>query len=137
MLWTAPELLRLSNGQRPVRDNGTQKGDVFSFAIILHEMLFNKGAMYTEEEMDAEGKPQTIFKAKSNSITEIIQKLCQTPDCPDSVFRPPCSIKMHNKIDDHEFVESMVKLMQTCWSENPDERPNFILIRKTVHGLNK
>ncbi len=56
MLWTAPELLRLSNGQRPVRDCGTQKGDVFSFAIILHEMLFNRGPMYAEEELEAKGQ---------------------------------------------------------------------------------
>lgn len=35
-LWTAPELLRMN--ARPV--NGTQQADVYSFAIILQEIMF-------------------------------------------------------------------------------------------------
>jgi len=35
-LWTAPELLRMRN--RPI--NGTQKADVYSFAIVLQEIMF-------------------------------------------------------------------------------------------------
>jgi len=37
-LWTAPELLRMTN--RPI--NGTQKADVYSFAIILQEIMFRE-----------------------------------------------------------------------------------------------
>jgi hypothetical protein len=38
LLWMAPELLRLPDDQRP--PNGTQKGDVYSFAIVLQEIIY-------------------------------------------------------------------------------------------------
>jgi len=37
-LWTAPELLRMTS--RPI--NGTQKADVYSFDIILQEIMFRE-----------------------------------------------------------------------------------------------
>ena len=40
MIWTAPELLRAGK-ERP--GHGTQKGDVYSFAIICQELLTRSG----------------------------------------------------------------------------------------------
>jgi len=52
-LWTAPELLRMSN--RP--PEGTQKGDVYSFAIICQEIVYRKGPFWLEDDeyITAEG----------------------------------------------------------------------------------
>lgn len=43
-LWTAPELLRLENPP----SCGTQKGDVYSFAIILQEVALLRGVFYLD-----------------------------------------------------------------------------------------
>ena len=52
-LWTAPELLREA---RPP-PQGTQKGDVYSFAIICQEIFSRKGVFYIEgENYTPEGK---------------------------------------------------------------------------------
>jgi len=43
-LWTAPELLRRTT--RPI--NGTQKADVYSFAIILQEIMFRAAPYFID-----------------------------------------------------------------------------------------
>lgn len=51
LLWTAPELLRLDEKDRPLY--GTEKGDVYSFAIILQETVYR--ALPFFESMEPKG----------------------------------------------------------------------------------
>jgi len=46
-LWTAPELLRMRT--RPI--NGTQKADVYSFAIILQEIIFRAAPYFNDIDL--------------------------------------------------------------------------------------
>lgn len=56
-LWTAPELLRMTN----IPDQGTQKGDVYSFAIIVQEIVSRQGAFYLGDNIGVEKTPKGKF----------------------------------------------------------------------------
>ncbi|VDK49814.1 unnamed protein product [Taenia asiatica] len=49
-LWTAPELLREYPNHGDLR--GTQKGDIYSFAIVSQEIIYRKGAFYRPDISD-------------------------------------------------------------------------------------
>lgn len=96
MFWTAPELLR----QVVPEVNGTPKGDVYSFAIILWELMYNsKSGPY--HDVDLEPK-------------EIIARL--RGPFRGEPLRPPLSDLCDDNID---------ALLRVCWNENADHRPPF------------
>jgi len=64
----APELLRM---EAPP-PQGTQKGDVYSFGIILQEVALRRGAFYLEgDPLSPKGKTPVLLKP---GWTELIQK---------------------------------------------------------------
>jgi len=73
LLWTAPELTASqrahSDGLSVDEQLGSQKGDVYSFAIVLHEILYRAGLFRCIE------KDQPI-PAKSTSICVNLTDVC-------------------------------------------------------------
>ncbi|XP_059168418.1 guanylate cyclase 32E-like [Physella acuta] len=107
-LWTAPELLRM---EKPPL-GGTQKGDVYSFGIVLYEIL-NRNGCYGDCHLTPK---------------EIVERIKEGPA--DGIpFRP--SISELN-------CESDVLLTLTqCWDENPEVRPDFKTCRKALKSMQK
>ncbi|KAF1388502.1 hypothetical protein PFLUV_G00090930 [Perca fluviatilis] len=104
-LWMAPELLRMESPP----PQGTQKGDVYSFSIILQEVALRRGAFYLE------GDPL--------SPKEIVDRVV--------LGEWPC---LRPTIDPQVHSPELGQLMQRCWAEEPTERPEFnhiwLLLRK-------
>uniref|UniRef100_A0A8C6PY48 Guanylate cyclase n=1 Tax=Nothobranchius furzeri TaxID=105023 RepID=A0A8C6PY48_NOTFU len=107
LYWTAPELLR----QVELPSNGTPKGDIYSFAIIMWELMYNsKAGPYQDINLDPK---------------EIIMQL-RTP-FQGEPLRPMLS--------DHLCDEKVNALLKACWSENPDHRPPFGSIRRRLKDI--
>ncbi|XP_074475205.1 guanylate cyclase 2G [Sebastes fasciatus] len=104
MYYIAPELLR----QVGLQVNGTGKADVYSFAIIMWELVYSaKSGPYHEINL---------------SPKEIIMQL-RTP-FQGEPLRPPLSAELCG--------ENINSLLKACWNENPDHRPPFASIRRQL-----
>ncbi|KAH9525533.1 Nitrogen permease reactivator protein [Bulinus truncatus] len=108
LLWCAPEILRMS--KRPQK--GTQKGDVYSFGIILQEILLRCGPYLYNNKDPAE--IISLVKSKGHSRPPYRPTLPNENDCPAKA----------------------TSLMVICWSEEPEARPDFHNIRKRLREFN-
>ncbi|KAJ8686310.1 hypothetical protein QAD02_022104 [Eretmocerus hayati] len=106
LLWTAPELLR----DESLRKHGSQPGDVYSFGIIMQEVVVR-------------GEP---FCMLALSPEDIIEK----------VKRPPPLIRP--SVSKGAAPPEAINIMRQCWAENEDMRPDFNsvhdLFKKLNHG---
>ncbi|XP_058649656.1 guanylyl cyclase C [Onychostoma macrolepis] len=102
-LWTAPEHLR--------KEGTSQKGDVYSFAIISQEIMMRKCTFYTSACSDR---------------TEKLARV-QFPSMTSSFFRPDLNFESTS-----EREQEVCMLIRNCWDEDPDRRPDFKKIENTL-----
>ncbi|XP_050465649.1 guanylate cyclase 32E isoform X2 [Cataglyphis hispanica] len=112
LLYKAPELLRSTRYLEKPTIRDFQRGDVYSFGIILYEIQGRHGPFGITELSAAE-----ILK-------KIIARDSGTP------FRPPLD-QLENTFD---FVRDC---LLECWAENPELRPDFKMIRNKLRPLRK
>jgi hypothetical protein len=66
MYWTAPELLR----QDQLTFNGTPKGDIYSFAMIMRELIYSSEVgPYNDIQLEPQGALLIHSRRSSPQIT--------------------------------------------------------------------
>ncbi|XP_067143457.1 guanylate cyclase 32E-like [Centruroides vittatus] len=100
LIWQAPELLRMMNP--PAR--GTQKGDVYSFAIILYEIIGRSGP----------------WGPDSPPVKCIVERVMNPSQYDNKVYRPPIEV-----LNCADYIK---RCMEECWMEEPEYRPDFRLV---------
>ncbi|KAK3508354.1 hypothetical protein QTP70_022935, partial [Hemibagrus guttatus] len=101
-LWTAPEHMRTLGI--------SQKGDVYSFAVIAHEIIMRECPFYTENCADVAEKLYRV----------------QSPTGPNT-FRPDFNFETAGDREVELYV-----LIKSCWDEDPEKRPDFKKIENTL-----
>ncbi|XP_076387210.1 receptor-type guanylate cyclase Gyc76C isoform X1 [Megachile rotundata] len=112
LFWKAPELLR--NPNAPIR--GTQEGDIYSFAIILFEIIGRKGP----------------YGGVNLEPKEIIDRVKRFPEDGEPPFRPNIEILSESVADCAEYIVSTIT---DCWAESPELRPDFKMIRTRLKKM--
>jgi len=106
LLWTAPELLRSMkhfqqhhhhHHQHGRIQMGTQLGDVYSFGIIMQEVVVR-------------GEPYCMLSLAPEEIIAKIKK-------PPPLIRP--------SVSKGAAPPEAINIMRQCWAEQPDMRPDF------------
>ncbi|XP_030374348.1 uncharacterized protein LOC115623929 [Scaptodrosophila lebanonensis] len=114
LLWTAPELLRTMKSQQQHHHHhsrvmlGTQLGDVYSFGIIMQEVVVR-------------GEPYCML---SLSPEEIIAKIKKPPP----LIRP--------SVSKGAAPPEAINIMRQCWAEQPEMRPDFNSVYERFKMLN-
>ncbi|XP_077501085.1 atrial natriuretic peptide receptor 1-like [Amblyomma americanum] len=105
LLWTAPEHLR---EEVP---GGSVKGDVYSFAIILQEILTRSGPFENLEKYSKHFLPpeEILFRVKLGS-------------------RPP----FRPDVTPADCPRELLSLMKLCWNESPALRPSFAILKQLM-----
>lgn len=109
LLWTAPEHLRTCIiKDTAILSDGSQPGDVYSFSIIMQEIILR-------------GPP---FFNMDLTPAEIIRKLSKPPP----LLRP--------SVSKQAAPPEYINIMKQCWIEQPDVRPTFDTLHQQFKHLN-
>uniref|UniRef100_A0A6I8P2R0 Guanylate cyclase n=1 Tax=Ornithorhynchus anatinus TaxID=9258 RepID=A0A6I8P2R0_ORNAN len=104
LYWTAPELLRLE--EYPL--HGTQKGDVYSFAVVMRELI------YSNEEGP--------FEELNKEAEEIINRIKD----------PTALVPLRPSLSEEKCGERIVTMLKACWNELPERRPTFSSVKRRL-----
>ncbi|KAH8380698.1 hypothetical protein KR009_007840 [Drosophila setifemur] len=117
LLWTAPELLRSMKQHQQQHHHqyqhgrvqlGTQPGDVYSFGIIMQEVVVR-------------GEPYCMLSLAPEDIIAKIKK-------PPPLIRP--------SVSKGAAPPEAINIMRQCWAEQPDMRPDFNSVYERFKMLN-
>ncbi|ELW62084.1 Guanylate cyclase 2G [Tupaia chinensis] len=104
LYWTAPELLRLPE----VPWSGTPKGDVYSFAILMRQLICHQD----------HGPFDDLHEAPDEIINRIKD--------------PTASVPLRPSLSEDKGYEKIVVMVRICWDESPEKRPTFSSIKKIL-----
>uniref|UniRef100_A0A8C5FMT9 Guanylate cyclase n=1 Tax=Gadus morhua TaxID=8049 RepID=A0A8C5FMT9_GADMO len=94
-LWTSPEHLRV--------EGVSQKGDIYSYSIIAHEIVLRRPTFYT-----------ACCSERAEKLHRVQYPSGQT------LFRPDLNF------------QTLFTLIKNCWDEDPERRPDFKKIEGTL-----
>lgn len=128
LLWTAPEHLR----QKRAELRGSAKGDVYSFSIVLQEIVTRSGPFETSlvrGSSGCESLPSPVHYLPAVDPASILVRIRRIATEGVVPFRP--------LIPDDECPLVLGEIIRSCWQEVPADRPTVDSVRQQLKKITK
>ncbi len=136
-LWKAPELQAPYSLNTNMQSfNGTQKGDVYSFAIIIQEILYRRGVFYLNDE-DKDNLRVEEKKDLGNSKSSVRHEIDETEDISYKRIFQNIKRGLRPSLDKNVCSKEIIELLKRCWTESATDRPDFSIIRDIMKKTTK
>jgi len=110
--YAAPERILTKRKPKPKKEQ-----DTYSYGVIVHSILSRE---LPTEQFSSEAKYLEAVKEGERPDMEIIDTLKEDHSSHE---------------DDLAIIDCLVSVMTRCWQQNPDGRPNMIVIRDELSDL--
>lgn len=135
LLWKPPELLRDEKTCKQyynyLKDsayvNRMQKGDIYSFSIILHEIIVREGPF----NLRIKGETEDSLKQKALEIIDNLRHECSFVTPNKAYDQKPT----RPRIPEDKCEAYIAETMRECWSEVPEERLDISMIKSKLKPL--
>ncbi|OTF71858.1 hypothetical protein BLA29_006560, partial [Euroglyphus maynei] len=104
--------------------------DVYSFAIILHEIILRQGVFYLGEHNNLSPRDIIYQLANVNGNTTTTTNAITTTNNNNNEYLRPL-------LEEHMADEAVLQMVRRCWHEDPNERPDFLTLQSIIRRINK
>lgn len=121
---------------------GTQKGDVYSFAIIAQEIFYRKGVFYLTDE-----DRENFFPTADSNHALTTNDYDDYDNMPGGggprrltyreLYEGATKRGLRPSIDATICYREIADLLKKCWSDLAYDRPDFTVIRDTMRKSTK
>jgi guanylate cyclase, other len=115
---------------------GTQKGDVYAFAIILYEIVGRRGPFgqigLEPKDIVSLVRGDNILMMLNNDGDDVDEHIEEGEDGAAtslSNIKLPFRPDTEHIIDGGDIPDYVINCITDCWDENPEQRPDFPTIR--------
>lgn len=122
-IWFPPEQLKASSSSN--LRNGSKKGDVYSFGLLLYEIITNNQPFYNADKSDFTLPLKTLLNELENSG-------------PSEKIGPDLSvIETSPENDNSHNIKLLVDLMKLCWQYDAGKRPSLLVVAGALKRITR
>lgn len=131
-IWLAPEHMRSSSSSSSssgAKMSGSMKGDIYSFGLLLYEIITNKLPFYSADKDD--------FVMPLKSLYQELKNHGPSPEVGPDMSIIELAANANDEPANEVNLQPLVDLMQSCWRFEAAKRPSSMVVGTAIKKITR